>query len=463
LYRYSKESIINLQTEHIVDSFGRKRFLFVIVALIATILIDTSVVKINDLIDKYFIPLQGKLILFSVNSSLCLLLQYLIVRYLKASFEIDRSTKKKFRVKSFYIIFLASLGLLAALIGALIFEVFYNRYYDTSISISIVALSYGISGALIIWLSLLFFSWYKSNRSLIVFLYFVSMLGIAFNLIMTAAFVSVKVTDRPSHAGEYVGSSGDITGGKHQSLENIYRISSFVSFFSIWFTTAILMNYYREKLVNAIVYWVLLSIPLIYFLITYFYQFFLANILSSYMAVDPVTISIVLGAFLSLSKPIGGLIFGIAFWKISRIVSYERNIRTYMFISGWGIFLIFSANQATTLIISPYPPFGLATLTVLNMGAFLMLIGVYNSARLVSANNELRRFIHKHAFESRLLSLIGDAEMEKEIERTVTEITQHKVMVETETAQPIEFDENELKKYLDTVVREVRKQDKVSE
>ena len=65
-----------------------------------------------------------------------------------------------------------------------------------------------------------------------------SMLGIAFNLIMKADFVSVKITDRSSHAGEYVGSSGDITGGKHQSLENIYRISSFVSFFSIWLTTA---------------------------------------------------------------------------------------------------------------------------------------------------------------------------------------------------------------------------------
>jgi len=80
-----------------------------------------------------------------------------------------------------------------------------------------------------------------------------------------------------------------------------------------------------------------------------------------------------------------------------------------MFISGWGIFLIFTANQATTLIVSPYPPFGLVTLTVLNMGAFLMLIGIYTSARLVSTNNELRRFIHKQAFESRLLSLIGHA------------------------------------------------------
>jgi hypothetical protein len=235
-------------------------------------------------------------------------------------------------------------------------------------------------------------------------------------------------------------------------------VSSFVSFFSIWVTTAILMNHYREKLVNAIVYWVILSIPFVYFLITYFYQFFLANILSSYLAVDPVTVSIVIGAFLSLSKPIGGLIFGVAFWKISRIVSYERNIRTYMFISGWGIFLIFTANQATTLIVSPYPPFGLATLTVLNMGAFLMLIGIYNSATLVSANTQLRRFIHKQAFESRLLSLIGHAEMEKEIQRTITKITQDKTLLEEDTKEPIELDENDLKKYINIVVRESNKE-----
>ena len=38
------------------------------IALIVTVLIDTSVVKINDLIDKYLIPMQGKLILFSINS-----------------------------------------------------------------------------------------------------------------------------------------------------------------------------------------------------------------------------------------------------------------------------------------------------------------------------------------------------------------------------------------------------------
>ena len=169
---------------------------------------------------------------------------------------------------------------------------------------------------------------------------------------------------------------------KYSLLNNIYSASSIMSFASIWLTTALLLNYYREKLVNAIAYWVLLSIPLLYFLVNYLYPFLVSTVFSTYMASDPLTISIILTAFLSLSKPIGGLTFAIAFWKISRIIAYEKNTRISMIISGWGILLIFGANQALVQTLTPYPPFGLVTLSVLILGSFMMLVGIYNSAVL---------------------------------------------------------------------------------
>jgi hypothetical protein len=342
------------------------------IGLILTSIIDISIVKINDLIDKYFIPLQGKLILFSINSSLCLLLQFFLVRYIHTSFQKDR-LNRTLKVKAIYAVSLLSLCVLVGLIGFLIFQQFYNNYYDASIIVVIIALSYGTAAGLVIWLSLLFFSWYKSRHDMIVILYFISMSVIAFNLIMTAAFTGVKVNDRPPLAGEFVGSSGDASAGRHQLLGNISRISSFMSFFSIWVTTAVLMNYYREKLINAIIYWVILFIPLVYFIITYFYQFILGSILVSFLEIDPVSVSIIIGAFLALSKPIGGLLFGVVFWNISRIIGYEKNIKTYMIISGWGILLVFSSNQAATQIVNPYPPFGLATITILVTASYLIV------------------------------------------------------------------------------------------
>ena len=211
-------------TDH-KKSFSNRKFLILMIALIVTVLIDTSVVKINDLIDKYFIPLQSKLMLFAVNSSLCLLLQFLMIKYLQSSFKRDR-LNKTLKVQSFYKISLISLCVLATFIGFLIFQLFYNNYYNTSISIFIITISYGTATAFIIRLSLLFFSWYKSNHNLIVFLYFISMLVIAFNLIMTAAYTSVKVSELPNPTGEYVGGSGVFSSDRYlpirKCLQNLF-------------------------------------------------------------------------------------------------------------------------------------------------------------------------------------------------------------------------------------------------
>ena len=278
------------------------------------------------------------------------------------------------------------------------------------------------------------------------------MLLIASNLLITAIITSVKINDRSDEAREFVGGTVDISvGSRYVLLNNIYTISSIMSFISIWITTALLMNSYRDKLIiNSIIYWIILSIPLVYFLINYLYKFIFANIMISYLTIDPITVSIILTAFLSLSKPIGGLTFAVAFWNISKIISYEKNIKTYMIISGWGILLIFGADQAVVQTLAPYPPFGLATLTVLNIAAFMMLLGIYKSATLVSANNQLRKSIRKHVLETRLLRLIGHAEMEKESEKTVKKITQDKDRLEIEAEQqqqpPVELDEKELKK-----------------
>ena len=52
------------------------------IGLIVTLVIDTSIVKVYDLVDKSFIPEQGKIILFSINTSLCLLLEFVIIKYI---------------------------------------------------------------------------------------------------------------------------------------------------------------------------------------------------------------------------------------------------------------------------------------------------------------------------------------------------------------------------------------------
>ncbi|MGA9151305.1 MAG: hypothetical protein WBZ36_12070 [Candidatus Nitrosopolaris sp.] len=90
----------------------------------------------------------------------------------------------------------------------------------------------------------------------------------------------------------------------------------------------------------------------------------------------------------------------------------------------------------------------------------MMFIGIYNSAVLVSANNDLRKSIYKYALGSKLLGQIGRAEVEIEMQKAVTTITNEKKHLMTDTEQPVELDGMELKKYLEFVICEVKKGNK---
>ena len=82
--------------------------------------------------------------------------------------------------------------------------------------------------------------------------------------------------------------------------------------------------------------------------------------------------------------------------------------------------LLFSSNQITGLILAPYPPFGLATLSFLGLASYLVLVGIYSSAISVAQDVKLRRFIRNTlAEQTALLDNIGTSQMEQEIQERV--------------------------------------------
>jgi hypothetical protein len=58
---------------------------------------------------------------------------------------------------------------------------------------------------------------------------------------------------------------------------------------------------------------------------------------------------------------------------------------------------------------------------------------------------------------SNLLDLIGHAEMEKEIQETVADIIESQEIQAIRTEREVELDEKELRRYIDIVIKEVRK------
>jgi len=288
-------------------------------------------------------------------------------------------------------------------------------------------------------------------------MYFFSLSLILFTLILTNTIVNIHLNARPEKIREFLGGTMDVTGGRYSYFNLLYKISSILSFLSIWLTTSILMYSAGHRFIRQVRYWVMPIALLTYFLTIYLFQEIYKPILFPLFKFDPILLSLALIMIFTLAKPIGGIMFGVAFWNISRKVSFEKALRGYMIISGYGFLLLFSTNQASSLVLTPYPPFGVATVTILIVSSYLIMVGIYTSATLVSINSKVRNSVHQIARESKLLDFIGKAEMEKEITKIVGKVYKQTEIEEGIAKTSFNLDEQDLKNYIIEVAEELMK------
>jgi hypothetical protein len=166
---------------------------------------------------------------------------------------------------------------------------------------------------------------------------------------------------------------------------------------------------------------------------------------------DPTTALIVYSVILIASKPLGGALFCAAFYTIGRKVG-NPNLRRDMYISGC------SSNQALFLSSTPYPPFGLLTITTIGLALYLLLIGISRAALSVSEDAGLRRQVRRSLIDhSDLLDTMGTAEMKKSVEENVMRLIRDRTKdIETKTGFEVEIDIEKAKGYVQEVIKEVQ-------
>ena len=99
-----------------------------------------------------------------------------------------------------------------------------------------------------------------------------------------------------------------------------------------------------------------------------------------------------------ITRPVGGILFGVAFWMIERSLS-DNKISDHMKLSAIGIMLLSISNQDAGIYLLPYPPFGLPTITFVGISSYLLFVGIYYSSVSISINTELRRTIESSVEE----------------------------------------------------------------
>jgi hypothetical protein len=159
-----------------------------------------------------------------------------------------------------------------------------------------------------------------------------------------------------------------------------------------------------------------------------------------------------------LTRPVGGILFGVAFWIVGRSVN-DKNISDYMKISALGIMLLSISNQDAGLYLVPYPPFGLPTITFMGISSYMLFVGLYYPAISISLNAELRKSIEKSVEqEFSFLSKLGRSQIEHDIQTRVKRVTKRSATtLEENSGIQVSLENEDIDAYIKLVIKEKEK------
>jgi len=381
-------------------------------------------------------------------------MQYVILAFVKQKIRNSKMySKTKFKV-IFKVVSIIQYVLFFLLIS-IIFQMIFAGKYSMLLMESTVYISYFLGFSALGILAFKYAVWSKENRNFVVVFYLLATSMICLNAIFTVLSLNLEFIIRP----DYIRFARSLSGGFSPGLNlfsQILDITYILSFLFTWIATAMLLYSFYNK-TNRLIYWIAMGVPILYFfslvqpfVLNLFYQ----NIHNSAIA------GIVYTLFLYSVKPLGGILFGIAFWRMSKSIDHVQ-IKNYMIISAYGMMLMFASNQPTGLIQAPYPPFGLVTAAFFGLAAFLFLIGVYSSAISVSQDRNIRAYIKNSAKQLTFLGGIGSSEMEKEIQKIVKnlmiEVEAKTQTLENTTGIESSLQEEDIKEYVKIAILEVRR------
>lgn len=431
------------------------KIVFLLVSIIfASVMLELSLIKIYSISVNELISNTG--ITFFVAIGIVYVIgQYLLLKFVKGFTNKRRMAKELHLNQARRSVTVGQYTLTAILVFVILQMVLTSRYSVITL-IAVTSISCVLSIVMLGLLAQKFFSWFKTRKEMVILLYGLSSSTLVLNAILTIAYVDLVLMGLPTYVSPHPalqftpfippGSVTDI-------LNSGFVVSSILSFMLTWSATILLLRYLSQRLGKAR-YWIILSLPLAYFLIQFLPLFY--NVFSLFS--QSVSVFYLYTLFFTFSRPVGAILFGLAFWMIARRLRHSgTDIPNYMIISGIGLVLLFVSNQAIVFVDEPYPPFGFASVSFMGLASYLVLIGIYSSAISISEDSRLRSSIRDFAMkEANLLDSIGSAHMEQEIQKRVITITkQNQDRMTEESGIQSSLTEEDMKEYLQQVIKEI--------
>jgi len=423
-------------------------------SLVIVMMIDVSLARTHDLIDKGS-SFSWKLAVFILIVSVCSVSNYWIIAY-AGNKDLVHVSANKSRFSAAYRTIKASQFVIIAILIAIAVQTVSALKYNNALVIATIWMSFGLAITTLGFLAYRFLSWLRSSQNNTILLFSLASIALSINIAFSLAYVTDILIDRQAEImPAYTGSMVQILPNSlTAALSLSHFVSSIVAFGLLWGAAAALMHHFSLKF-GRLRYWLIVSAPLVFFL-GQFVSFF-AGFFDSMQVSDPVSFVMWITLIFTLSKPFGGILFGFAFFTLAKNFRQNAMLRNYVIISAFGFVLLYASNNASDLLVSPFPPFGIASVSFVGLASHLILQGIYSSAVLISEDTKLRKFVRRFALDqSKLLDDVGTAEMEEVIQKRVLKLAKENSdkMVQ-ETGVEIQTSDDELKRYINDVMKEI--------
>jgi hypothetical protein len=359
----------------------------------------------------------------------------------------------------YQILMVLTIVFLISIITTLVVQLLVYNSYSLFNFKFIVLYDFAASSVIIVILLVKLAYWIRRKRNLYEYLYFAAFSMFLITLISATYNTIQELNGRPLIITPFPDPWDNFTSKINFDL---YRNSFLVSFALFWAATSFLLKSYYSKNYSSRIgkwkYWVLVILPLVYYITA---LDFISNPIQNQLYSQYPQFSDALNIFWGVAKQVGGFFFALTFLFMSISIS-NINLKYYLKVTGIGIMMLYSSIQINTVLLLPYPPFGLMTLSVLPISSFLVLVGLFYSARVLSYDKklllELKKYVNKewHSF----LTSIGSAEWNKNLEMTVKDALKQIGANEDEKEHALEAED--LKDYVLEVIRELKKDKNLS-
>ena len=420
----------------------------------------TSILIIDTLASRQILPYENtsSSYLFVVNIIFAYgIAPWILIAYVNKI--IKHITSNNYFVKRI-VQFTTATQLLLLILVSLIFVEYYIFNISTAflsrltLAISTIAASF-IMG----FIALKFLLWFgSSNRNVTILIYGLASASLAIAMIFDASakLLLVQVIEEkslPSSEGkQYQQQSGELNAtsydvfiykyvDKYQgdlqykvvkpqsntlyivpaSIRLLYQyvngwIPITVSFIFTWtITLMVLRQYYQRKGKLPLAFYIILTLPLVLYIMgrtPEFYTLFSGHLFRFEDMPNPYLFRILF----RIGVIGGSVLFGIAFFVISRSISAGR-VKDCVTIAAIGATMIGISLSPSAL----QQTFGVAGRSLMLSSSFLFSVGFYLSAVHIAQELSLRKYF-RGINKIDLLDLLGNAQMESEIEKKVTKV-----------------------------------------